>query len=715
MSNIRTLKDIMITETLQEDLREHIDNRGACPRYYEFFKAASVNLGLALNIQNIPDVSYSQDTSASFLENSIMNISKWIDLAGRTLGPIIEDYVDLSDDYRNVATRIFNESAYFEDRLERIIRPACTHISSRTSDQTMDSNAGKIGKYIVLPFFLSTVKMYNSSLYVRLTSSGEITFSNAGKVNKLPLNEWLSAKVMGGREETVTISGTLPEVITSNAFYYKLMNDLESTELTLLNEDGTTSFTKKFDDGEVFANYEPVQFNRFIIKCKYFNSNTDKPYAIKLIGLEIFEKIHFAKNGVFESTHTEILSGDEANDISIIYNDSGDITKTRVRNLLSVSTDTESKDYNIIEEDTPVDISVHKYRHHKTYDQLDLDIESVVNIKYPDDNSPRNFERFTIDETADPDLWEMDANNAIAFHGLPKEYARTTDAYAAPTDLIYENWTKVGNYYITMVIVYEENVVLDLGDMSIKINGRERTGKVTFEKGISAIEVHKKYIDFKFGKISATDLDVTNQERVLSDPLFPFNFAYMLAGLPDFTTDGRLTLESDRVYSVTPDQVTTILLGEPFLPLTVEVTDGFAQTYELVLTKGVSSPGTFSIEPYSGKIKIYAGPTNNVTIKYRRANPFRRPVGILFNRLLTFMPIKTLLGLSWRDDLFFSLDSSVSERFLLLQQIPDKRIAHSQIIFNKFGEGLYAALKLELETTDRYLTPILKDMYILAG
>jgi hypothetical protein len=190
----------------------------------------------------------------------------------------------------------------------------------------------------------------------------------------------------------------------------------------------------------------------------------------------------------------------------------------------------------------------------------------------------------------------------------------------------------------------------------------------------------------------------------------------MLAGLPDFTTDGNLAEQSDRNFEVYGGRTSTIILGEPFIPLTMDIVDSNNIPYELVLTSGVSEPGTFNVEPFGGKVKVAAlDNATSVSIKYRRANPFRRPVGILFNRLLTFMPIKTLIGLSWRDDMFFSLDGSQTSRFLLLQHIPNKNISHSQIIYNRTDENIYSSIKLEMETTNRYLTPIIKDIFLIAG
>jgi hypothetical protein len=711
----KTLKDLMVKEAVEENLKKHIASRGISPNYFTFFKLAEIGLGNALNIKNIPSVLYMDDTGASSFSDNMEAIKTWLILTGKTLGPIIKEYETLTNDYQKITTRIANEVPALQDRLDRLLSPLCYYISPRVSDQTSESNCGKIGKFITLPFFASTAKVYNGRLSLKAMSTGDIVFSNTEKLRRLPMANWIAMKVSGGKEESVTLNGTLSEAIDCNAFYLKLMNDVSNIRLSLISSGGEVTYTKEFKDNELFANFAPVSMASFSINIKYNNPNTDKPFAIQLSSIEIFEKIQFARTGTFESAQRMITGGEEANSLGIEYENLGDIEQTNIKNLISISTDSEVRDYNIVDTDSMIDISVHKARHHKTYSQLGAEADTTVNIKYPDDNSERLFYKMNIDPL-DLNFWNMNFDTALVFHGLPTEYSRTTQFYSSQPELIYENWTKVGNYWKTMVVVYENNVLVDIGKNTIKVNGRERTGKVHFEKGISLIEVHKKYIDFRLGQVSATDLDVTNQTRIQSDPLFPYNFIYMFSGLPDFTTDGTLAMETDRVYDVSEDQTSTIILGEPFLPLTMDIVDSNSIPYDLVLTNGVYEPGTYSVEPFGGKVRVRALPgATTITVTYRRANPFRRAIGIMFNRLLTFMPIKTLLGLSWRDDMFFSLDGSQDARFLLLQDIPDKTIAHSQLIYNRLDENIYSSIRLEMETKNRYLTPIIKDMFITVG
>lgn len=710
---IRTLKDAMVERVLSGNIKEYIRKNNISPSYFELLQESQNGINTTLSLSSIPSVQYMQNTSSSDFEAFVDNINGWLKLISKTLDPIINDYKNLTSSYKDISVRIFNEIDVFKNRISRLSNPSCYYISPLFSDQTEESNCGKIGKFITLPFLMTSAQMFSGSVLISAVSSGNIIFGNIKDIGSLPLNDWITMKVSGGRTENVNLAVSLQRLITANAFYLKMLNPVTKVSVSFLLN-GTLVYTAEADSNEIFINFEPIEFSNINISITYNNSNTDKPFAVDIQSIEIFEKIQFSRNGFFESRQVNIEETENANFVGVSYNNTGSSQYTNVKNLISVSMQSDIHDYGIVDDMGKIDISVHKYRYGHTYTQFDVDSNGTdVNIRFPDDGSDRIFYRLPIDQNVTPDLYNMDYENALIFHGLPKQYARTTNAYAPSPDLIYENWTKSGNYWKTMCIVYEDNVTVDVGNAGVIINGASYKGKVIMPKGISSIEVHEKDIDFKFGKSSNSNIDVTNPTTIYSDPLYPFNFAYVFSGLPDFTTDGQLAEKTERNYSIVGGQISTILLGESFIPLTLDIIDSLNNQYELVLTKGVSKKGTYSIDPYTGRIKVFAmDNTTTITVSYRRASQTRRPVGVLFNRLLTFMPIKTLLGLAWREDMFFSLDGGPSEKNILIQEIPGKRIVNSQILFNRADEDIWASVKLQMETKNRYLTPIISDIYI---
>ncbi len=714
---IKTIKDLIADKLLQSNLKASVGTNKSCPVYYEKLTESGTQLDTILDISKIPSFSYLEETSASSFNERLDAIKSWIRLSAQSLKPIVLEYKDLTSKYENIATRIFNESEIFRNQISKMLNQSCYFIDTAMSNQTANSNCGIIGKYVTLPFFIASTRMLNDFVSIRVSSTGQIVYSNAETVGYIPLPEWIALKVSGNKQETVTINVVPQETKSCNAFYLKMLNSVIGIDVSFY-KDSTLVYRKSYSDNEIFDNFQPIEFNNFVISIRYNNPNTDKPFAVQISKLEIFESILFSRTGFFESKQINISSIGDVTNVGIVYTNDGDANNTKARNLISISQDPNVRDYNILEEDGSVDISVHKYRHSKYFDQFEVDFNNEVTLVTPEGMENKAlFFRWQIDKNAYPELWSMDYRNALMFHGLPTEYSKTTQSYKPSGDVIYENWTKVENYWKTMIIVYEDNVTIDLGQSSCIINGKERTGKVVMPKGISSIEVHEKNIDFKFGKVTSDFLDVTNQTTIYDDPLFPFNFAYMFTGLPDFTQDGSLEETVDRSYPVSDTSASTIVLGESFLPFSMKITDSAGSSYGLVLTKGVSQRGTFSVEPYSGKIKIYPkiGATS-INVEYIRANPFRRPIGVTFNRLLTYMPIKALLGLTWSDAYtFFTLDGSPSERALLVQKLPEKQIVHSQIIFNTLDDNAYASVKIDLETANKYLTPIISNIFLNMG
>lgn len=713
----KTVKDLITEKILQTKLKNAIRSDQNCPTFYDKLVSAKESLNSALNIQNIPWVAYLEETNSKLFNERFSSIKSWINTSAKSLDPILEEYRTLSNGHKSIAIRIFNESNIFKNMIDKMLNHSCFAINNRISNQTLESNCGNIGKYITLPFFISSTKMMDSAASFMLTSTGEIQYSNIADINYIPLSEWISIKVSGSKNESVTFNISLTEEKTSNAFYLRMLNNITKAKITF-SLDSKVVYTNTYQDKEIFDNYLPISFNNITFTIDYNNSNIDKPFAIQIDKFEIFESIFFARTGQYETKEMDLKELGNISNVNLSYENEGDPNYTETKNMISLNSISGIRDYNIIDAQSPFDVSVYKYRNFKYFDQFDIDFNREIKIVVPEGMEDKAvFYRWIVEQETEPELWDMDYKNALLFHGIPVEYGKTTNIYKPSGELFYENWTKIDNYWHTMVIVYEDNVTVDIGKSTCILNGKERTGKILFPQGVSTLKVHEKYIDFKFGKVTSAYQDVTDQTMIYDDPLFPFNFAYLFSGLPDFSTEGQLEKVTSREYPISDVSSSTIILGEAFLPLSMKITDSEGHSYGLVLTKGITKRGTFSVEPYSGKIKVLPMEgAEFINIEYTRANPFRRPIGILFNRLLTYMPIKKLLGLTWTDDYnFFTLDGGPSEKALLVQKLADKKIVHSQLVFNTIHDSLYSFIKINMQTTNKFLTPIISDIFLKLG
>jgi hypothetical protein len=717
------MREIILRQIIEDKFRRGIKSQSACPRFVDIYNSALTALAEVTDTSKIPGITFKSRTSASTYNTSIETIKSWFSIASGAMREMVSDYEKLSNDYNDISTRIFNETNEFKNTINSIMNYSCIYCSPNYSNQTDSSVAGKIGNYITLPFYIRTTEMYNGGAAFNVFSSGTIIFSNTDRITSVPLVEPLSLKVISSNNIGQTTINITVNKTTANMIYFRFMNDIIKCKLILF-KDKVKVYEKVSNNGEVLANFYPQEFDYISILVDYNNVNTDKPFPIYLDAFEIFNKIQFSKSGNFESKPYFLNKSSSIDNIGLTYNSSGDSNATTTTNLISISSKADGLVYNKVEDNDTIDVSSYKFRHATNFTGLS-DPYSVRVI------GDRSFFELSIDEL-DNDLWNMNFEHAVVFHGINSDFSEDNEAGTGYYGQPYENWTKTGVYWRSMIFVTDDEAWIDIGKSTCLINGTTRTGKFKMPKGISMIDVHEKDIDFNLGKQVINDL--SRKDDILSDPLYPFNFAYMFSGLPEYDSNGDKEGKLLRQFNVTG--VTTLFLNEPFIPMSLDVLDvNQVEPYRLQLTAGVSTPGTYSIEPYSGKIKIYPaidGPTN-IQVYYRRASFFRRPVGVMFNRLLTFMPIKALIGMQgvtedqanykyvFDNESFFTLDGSTQSRKLLLQDVSStdsftgNKIQHSQVIYNRTDENFYVSAKIEMETINRYMSPIVRDIYISVG
>jgi hypothetical protein len=140
----------------------------------------------------------------------------------------------------------------------------------------------------------------------------------------------------------------------------------------------------------------------------------------------------------------------------------------------------------------------------------------------------------------------------------------------------------------------------------------------------------------------------------------------------------------------------------------------------LHLTKNVTQPGTFTIDPGRGVIKIYPySNTNTVTISYYKSSQTIKPIGVLASDLLTFAPLTSLLDLQIGKTIF-SIDGSPQEKVLYIPKVKFGPIAGSanevgftattQLLYNNKDEDILLSTMIELESINKYITPAINKI-----
>lgn len=704
-------KELLANSLVTYFIKNKVATSGTIPQYRDMLNAQTTKLDDIFTPSSIPSIDFKSTSSLSTYIRTIEDIKLMLSSVKLSVEDIIKEHRRLSNTYQDICIRIDNEAKSFRQAINSMLSYSCFFVDTNQANQADASIVGKIGKYITLPFFISGVQMYNDNIFIRPISTSDIVFSNLETITSMPFQDWPSLKLSGPDSVAeVTLNMTISKT-TANAIYLKFLNNVMSCTLTLYNSNAQV-WQGTFETDEILANFLPVEFDLLSIRLQSSNPNTSKPLAIQLRSFEIFKRIQFAKHGTFQSKPLFIEEASRVSYIGSQYADLGNQQYTRSQPMLSVSTDSTDMSYNIVKLGEFINISYFKYKHSSMFNLANYGVtegqDAYVGEQVLGDNR-----YFKVPILSTDSLWDMNYRYASIFHGLNTEYATTSPSYYS----FFENWTKAGNYYKTMLLNYEDNIFVDIGQKTCIFNGRLVTGKIKIPSGVSTIEVHSKDIDFKFGnKIADARFNgVIKKSAVYSDELFPFNFAYMFAGLPDYADDSSdtMSIKADRRFDIA--SATTIFLDEPFLPLTMTIVDAEGTDYKLQLTKGVSTPGTYSVEPYSGKIRVYPNNPTTLTVRYRKASLIRRPCGILFNRLLTFIPLKALIGLPDKDSTLFSIDGTPSSKYLLIQKINDMEINHSYIMYNKFSDKIYSAVKIDFNTDNQSLSPIISDVFITTG
>lgn len=707
------IKDLIVKALTESSIKDYIKQNNTCPSYMDMHVSAINKLNKAFSISEIPSFGFRSNSSATELNSSLTNVKNLFKSISNSADDIVAEHQHISDSYIDISTRIDNELLAFKGAINELLNYSCYDVSTRLSNQSINSNAGTIGSYITMPFFINNAEMYNGRTFISVITDGEVQFSNFNETSIIPLSDLPSAKISSAQNKiTSTISISIEET-TSNLVYIKLLNDVVSVKLTLSGS-GQQVYTSEYSTNEILANFSPCSFDSIELKVIQLNPNTDKPISLQIGSIEIFKEIVFAKNGIFESLPIDIgeLAGNSS--IKVGFNNlSSDILNTNVKQYVSLDNsydETNSIGFSQINKDEKVDISLYRFRYARNINPGSGTVSFNTKKSSSSEIESKEFYKYDIGSpsgSGDPNynLWNMNYKRAYIFYGLNRDYLNLSGG--SFNDYRFENWTLVKNYYTSYIINFEDNVIVDLGSKSAIINGVEQTGKFTFPMGISIIQVHTKDM-----VLPPEDGILHPSEIKKKQNMYPYNLLYSFAGMPEYN-EGTDSLADKRTKGYSVKATTTLDLGDAFIPMTETVTDSNGLTYTMHLNEYTNVPGTYSIMPNGGKINVcpyQPGSGINITVTYNRAMPNKKPCGVLFNRLLTFAPIDSLVSSGFGENLLFGFDGNPTQRFIYMPIIPQVSINNIQVLFNLESEELYSAVRIVMESSDKYLTPLISTV-----
>lgn len=679
-----SLKQRILNSLIDQTVESSIVNERTSPSLAKVYSTESIFLNNIFTSSSIPVISYKSNLTSEIYNRNFSKLISMISGISNSSTLMYEEHRKIVNQFNLLYRRTKERSSYFKDLINEVLGYSCKKIDIGYNNQTTGSYVGKIGKYITLPFFMNSVLLYNGPIRLNTTSSGNITFSNFESINSLPFISNPSLKITNSSQDISLKINIVFNKTTMNALYFKLENKTNSVSIDF-NNNGAPQYKETFKTNEIFTSFNQIECDSIIITIALKNTNTDKPLSVQIDDMQIFEDIQFSKSGVFESKNKDLSNSQNPSSLSLLFDSSGE--QNNIWPMLSISTDIDQVSYNSIIKDESIDISTYKFKYDYRFDTF---ISKTLSEKV--------FDVIEIENT-DPQ-WNMDYKNALILYGVNSEYM-SLDSLTLNNSRL-SNWTQVGNYYKTMILNYQDDVSVNIGNLNCIINGREYTGVIKIPKGFSSIEVHSKDMNFEFGDMLSKQ-DTSNL----------YNFAYLFGGIPQY--ENEVPVIKTKEYNIANSN--TIELGNSFIPFTESVTDGYGNLYSLVLSKTPNQSGTYTIEPFSGKIKV--NPINQVktiTVTYIPTEVNRRSVGILFNRLLTFTNIEELTSSQNTEDLAFSFNGSSDDsidpkRFIILPNT-QVTVKDSHILCNIENDKLYTSTKIKLSTDNKYKTPTVSDIFL---
>lgn len=673
------LKQKIIKSITNKYIKNTVDSTRECPVYSTYSGVSSDIVNNMFKVGNIPSLGYRSYMLSDEYNNISMIIKSALEAISGDALNINKEYLSIINKYNILYNKINKQAFNINSEVSNLAGYNCFNINTGFSNQTEGSHSGRIGKFITLPFFTSTTRIYDGNATLSLSTTDEITFSNLDRITSLNFSEKPSIKILSNKdiiEYKITIKLEYP--IYSNLIYIKFLNNIQNINISTIRN-GTTKSSYNSQSNEILFNFNREEIDSISIVATTINSNTDKPTSIQIDSINIFTNIKFSKSGIFESKQN-LVNVDDFNFISLSSNNTNKSQEINVDQLISISSDTNIRNYMKTYNDSDIDVSSHKLINSITFNEQDITIKNINGKEYK-----------TIEILDTSENWGIDYLNSIIVYGVSDKYLSQDNI---DINSRYSNWYENGNYFITNILNYENDISINTGDIEVIFNGKSISGIINIPFGISTISVHKKDIDISRDR----NLKLSYDNDILG----------IISGLPIYNNDGTLANKINKQALI--DKQSDIFLGSAFIPFTETVTDNNGYVYRLSLSRSPNKPGTYTIEPNIGKINvwpIYNG--NLITIECYKAQQDKRPAGLLFNRQLRYKPLSYLMN---NDDEFsFSVFGNSTSHNIVLPKIYDT-IPSSQILFNNKDQKMFISTKLIMESNNIYLSPTVSNISI---
>ena len=685
-----TIRNNLIDSIFYNNLITNLSTANTSPVMNDLYNRSSGSVDQIMSLD--PNkIGYQDIISAYAYNDGISSITSLFSSLNIIAQNLTSSYTDLSSDYQALYEKMKNSLAIYKKDIDVITDKLCLGIDHLYSNELLESKCGHFGNYLTLPYFINTASVYNNSAAFSITSDATIQYSNLGNITSLPFTDKPSFKLLSQNSIVTTNIKVIVASALYNAFYLNIPSDkITNVKVNLQTTSGVVS--SNFNSGEIFFSFDQSTFSVIELVITSNNYNPGKPYSMVISDMMLFEKLEFMTYGVFKSTPLNMDKMRNINSLTM-SNDSSSQEVTNINQYLSISNDTNVVSYNKVESNKYLDIS--SYYLNKSKDYIASDSYSLMTITYNNDF----FDFYKIPFTDTDELWDIEYKKASIISGLNVNFMNQTGG----VDQRYENWTQDGNYYVTYLMNFSDNITLNIGNKSFILNDKEVTGNVIISTGVSKIKVLEKDINF---------VNVTSHNQVVGDSLYLNNFAYLFTGLPEFGSNG-LPIMVTKTFSVNSQSV--LYMNEPFISSGMIVVDDNNNQYRLHMSKNVSMKGTYSIDPSKGIIKVNPiDGTKSITVSYYRCSQSVTPSGILFADLLTFAPITSLLDPTIGSTIF-SIDGTYSEKVLYVPKAPrgpggSTSISHTQVLYNNINEPIYLSAMIEMQTTNKYITPAIKSL-----
>jgi hypothetical protein len=640
--------------------------------------------------------------------------------------PILNEYIQTTLKYTKITQRFLYSNLLLNNIVNELSNYSCRHIDI-VSDATTELNSTfNIGNYIVLPFCINNVKCYNGPVSISTSPLEEVKFDNFSDISTLPPSMPVLVKyltVTGTNRNTISLSCKINQ-FTTNMIYINTYGDIESIRIDAYNG-GILYLSDTIESSEALFTFDPITIDNLIITVTVSNFNLNKQVAFEISELLLFSDVKFSTLATFETNPIEIVDFLNINKLRINAINFSKNPEVGFDKYISMTFSDSVKNFFQIDDITGTFLPTIKYTFTNKYALDGGAIQYIITAKTATTNSDisATFYAYDIDSNVEG---TMNFKQAKVLIGTNDAYG-TSASPASENGKLFENWTKIDNYYRTMLLNNEENVFIDIGLNQIKINNALMTGIISIPVGISIIDVHESLFDPTFG----ADIDpssvngLSTNDYIYGDRLYPYNFAYKLAGLPRYDINGGLDIET--MDDVVVSGIGIVHLNTPFIPLTIDIHGLGATTYSLHLGNIPVNPGTFTIEPNRGIVRVHAfmnmdgDYSDTISISYTKASSEIKPCGILFNRQATYIDYKSIYNmltiLGTYDSTFFSYYKTDSSEILLIPSVAASNydyltVYHNKIMYNVYENNLFASTRFTLRTGNSNVSPAIKNIFI---